>query len=362
MSTKALKKELLAAVVMLLVAAVALSGSTYAWFANNTQVTAKTITATAQSTELLRIARNNILTGAGSYSTTIELSDLDTDAFVPVSAGTDLIKAGNLFKVAQWENETVTATADVHQLAQKYLKATEGTDYAVGDIWLTDNNAANVYFSSKTNIIAKTCVVDTTPDPDVEYGVYAQFIAGSGITTITLATGTALTFDANTGAISNTPVADVVGVTDLAKTKLQNALGALRLTFVPYATTTAGSATNNANDSTASGAAPVFYTLTAANTNGAYNTQNGTTGTNVDADKRISACAATASVSETATLESDATQVISNTVQMTQLNANDAKHFKVYCYLEGCDKQCITGIADKVSYIVSLGFSQASGQ
>ena len=39
MSTKALKKELLVAVVMLLVAAVALSGSTYAWFAMNTQVT-----------------------------------------------------------------------------------------------------------------------------------------------------------------------------------------------------------------------------------------------------------------------------------------------------------------------------------
>ncbi len=39
MSTKALKKELLVAVVMLLVAAVALSGSTYAWFAMNNQVT-----------------------------------------------------------------------------------------------------------------------------------------------------------------------------------------------------------------------------------------------------------------------------------------------------------------------------------
>lgn len=43
MSTKALRKELLAAIAMVIVAAIALSGSTYAWFAVNNTVTAENL-------------------------------------------------------------------------------------------------------------------------------------------------------------------------------------------------------------------------------------------------------------------------------------------------------------------------------
>ena len=55
MSTKALRKELFAAVAMLIVAAIALSGSTYAWFAANTTVTADNmqVTVTSDTTFLL---------------------------------------------------------------------------------------------------------------------------------------------------------------------------------------------------------------------------------------------------------------------------------------------------------------------
>lgn len=49
MSTKALKKELMAAVVMLLVAAIALSGSTFAWFAKNNSVKAEDLTLSVKS-------------------------------------------------------------------------------------------------------------------------------------------------------------------------------------------------------------------------------------------------------------------------------------------------------------------------
>ena len=38
MQSKAIKRQLLAAVAMVLVAAIALGSSTYAWFANNTNV------------------------------------------------------------------------------------------------------------------------------------------------------------------------------------------------------------------------------------------------------------------------------------------------------------------------------------
>ena len=49
MSTKSLKKQLMAAIAMVLVAAVALGSSTYAWFVSNNQVTATTSTISAQS-------------------------------------------------------------------------------------------------------------------------------------------------------------------------------------------------------------------------------------------------------------------------------------------------------------------------
>ncbi len=47
MSTKALRKELLAAIAMVIVAAIALSGSTYAWFSLNTTVKAENMQVTA---------------------------------------------------------------------------------------------------------------------------------------------------------------------------------------------------------------------------------------------------------------------------------------------------------------------------
>ena len=49
MSTKSLKKQLMAAIAMVLVAAVALGSSTYAWFVSNNTVTATTTNISAQS-------------------------------------------------------------------------------------------------------------------------------------------------------------------------------------------------------------------------------------------------------------------------------------------------------------------------
>ena len=47
MNSKAIRKQLLAAVAMVLVAAVALGSSTYAWFANNSSVNARSSTISA---------------------------------------------------------------------------------------------------------------------------------------------------------------------------------------------------------------------------------------------------------------------------------------------------------------------------
>jgi|GEM_PF-537859 len=60
MSTKALRKELLAAIAMVIVAAIALSGSTYAWFAVNNIVTATGMTVKTQVSNNLFIAGDEL--------------------------------------------------------------------------------------------------------------------------------------------------------------------------------------------------------------------------------------------------------------------------------------------------------------
>ena len=49
MSTKSLKKQLMAAIAMVVVAAVALGSSTYAWFANNNSVKAENMSVIASA-------------------------------------------------------------------------------------------------------------------------------------------------------------------------------------------------------------------------------------------------------------------------------------------------------------------------
>lgn len=66
MTVKALKKQLMAAIAMVVVAAVALSSSTYAWFASNNEVEATGLNVTAQSDAPNLVIAN---TSGGTYGT-----------------------------------------------------------------------------------------------------------------------------------------------------------------------------------------------------------------------------------------------------------------------------------------------------
>ncbi len=84
MSTKALRKELFAAVAMLLVAMLALSSSTYAWFASNTQVK-------AEGMQVQAVAEDGILIANSDKAawTTAATAKITTAKLVPTStAGT----------------------------------------------------------------------------------------------------------------------------------------------------------------------------------------------------------------------------------------------------------------------------------
>lgn len=85
MNSKAIKRQLLAAIAMVLVAAIALGSSTYAWFAANDRVTATGLKATAQTgSSALLIAENKDGITDNDFKTTVELNAAAT-RLAPVS-------------------------------------------------------------------------------------------------------------------------------------------------------------------------------------------------------------------------------------------------------------------------------------
>lgn len=79
MTTKSLRKQLMAAIAMVLVAAVALGSSTYAWFVNNAQVTATNVNVQAATAYSLLISQDQ-----SAWGTTTALDAL-TNKLTPVS-------------------------------------------------------------------------------------------------------------------------------------------------------------------------------------------------------------------------------------------------------------------------------------
>lgn len=119
MTSKALKSQLLAAVAMVLVAAIALGGSTFAWFAANSQVTATGMQVQAQSEGGIEIAYSNAAATTGSYSTSATagataasslapISTLDTSAWYHASAA---LATASAARAETYETKTLTETA-----------------------------------------------------------------------------------------------------------------------------------------------------------------------------------------------------------------------------------------------------------
>ena len=85
-TVKALKKQLVAAIAMVLVAAVALGSSTYAWFVTNNKVDATTSTISAQSNAAFMTIKNG-LEGAHLVDTTTATTDVETKPLYPATFG-----------------------------------------------------------------------------------------------------------------------------------------------------------------------------------------------------------------------------------------------------------------------------------
>ena len=120
MSVKTLRKQLFAAIAMVLVAAIALGSSTYAWFVSNNQVTAKTASISAQSNApFLMIAKTG-----DTLTTTSATQEAGTEDKVELYP-------------AQWSNEVTSGT---YQFESAYAKKADNTEilngsrFAVGGV------------------------------------------------------------------------------------------------------------------------------------------------------------------------------------------------------------------------------------
>lgn len=122
-NTKSLKKQLAAAIAMLLVAVVALGSATYAWFVSNNTVTATTTNISAQSNSAYLVIDN---AAAGATKTTSTSAATASETFSP---DTKLYPA-------QWKN---TVDTNTWQFESAYASAKDastekgGTRFAVGD-------------------------------------------------------------------------------------------------------------------------------------------------------------------------------------------------------------------------------------
>jgi hypothetical protein len=148
-SVKSLQKQLLAAVAMVLVAAIAMSSATYAWFMSNTQVTASSATMTASTAYTLLISEGaKASDGSSAWSTAHEMSvnhvvteteasttdgpyyghskgDVIPVALVPVSTIGDLNDSNGLDFMKDDEWVTADKTA-----ADANTNVTQGSSYA----------------------------------------------------------------------------------------------------------------------------------------------------------------------------------------------------------------------------------------
>lgn len=119
MNSKAIRKQLLAAVAMVLVAAVALGSSTYAWFAANSNVTAEGMSVNAQAENGLIIANSDGSTWGSTAQATVGSATL-----YPISTK----------DTTTWYHAVSTAqdNAQASQDASKYTQPITGVSNGVG--------------------------------------------------------------------------------------------------------------------------------------------------------------------------------------------------------------------------------------
>ena len=281
MTTKSIRKQLMAAIAMVLVAAVALGSSTYAWFVSNTKVTAGAFTATATTSNALEISNDGT-----TWLTSIDLGT-GLDTWAPVST-TDMA----LFaKDKTWE----TSANSKGNVVTAWDDATAGTHYYTKTFYLKANQDCTVQLN------ANTLVQETTATKNgILNAMRIGFVSGAEKVVYQVA-------DTNvSSAASSRDTTEFTTAVDGISKAIEVAAGSPN-TYSVANTDFTRTATITTNGST--GATTVSDAIIAASTD------NSTLGT-------------------------------ANANYIVQLTANTSKLVTVYIWLEGCDYDCVSSIAE----------------
>jgi len=305
MTVKSLRKQLAAAIAMTLVATVALGSSTYAWFVNNTKVTAETVQVTAKAANTLLISE----TGAANWKTTLPIpASAELTEMVPVSTIGSDGAALTFVKDTAWTMDTT----DNKDYASTFAAAVENTDYYYTDFDIKCSVAdTKLYLDSETTF---TMGVDDNGMPNDT----SDDITADDDVLATLRLG--LVVD------GKTYIYQIVG-TNLASTYDTSINAATAVNGIAKAIDSTGAAAN-LNVDNASGGVGVLPLATAP-----------TSGTTF----------------VTATNSAD--------LLYTFANADDVVNIKVYIWMEGCDYDCNSAMVSTITaqkVLANLGFAVAN--
>ena len=127
---------------MVLVAAVALGSSTYAWFVNNTKVTADNVTVTAKAANTLLISHAD----ENAWGTTAKFKAETATEFVPVST----INATKFYKDNKWATETAEGTQKGEYTAVEFTEADSTKDYFTDTFQIKSSQDCGLYLDTDT--------------------------------------------------------------------------------------------------------------------------------------------------------------------------------------------------------------------
>lgn len=187
-TVKALKKQLVAAIAMVLVAAVALGSSTYAWFVTNNKVDATTSTISAQSNAAFMTIANGT-SGAKSVDTTSVTTTVTTKALYPATfgeeegstKGTFMTGYGTTLENGALKGELTTigtpenAVTKEYALQQDYNISSKGQNLAA----LKVEKVENATGAASTSELAKALRVLVTNDDCSAWVVYGLDATGA---------------------------------------------------------------------------------------------------------------------------------------------------------------------------------------
>lgn len=282
-SVKSLKKQLMAAIAMVCVAAIALGTSTYAWFVNNTRVTAGEFSATATTSNALEISDDG-----NTWLTSIDLTK-DMNTWAPVST-TDMA----LFaKDATWGK----SNHDKGNVVTAWEDATANTHYYTKTFYLKANQDCRVQLDANT-LLRET----TTTKNGILNAMRIGFVSGDEKVVYQIT-------DTNVSAAASRrdTTEDTNAVDGIAKAIKVTADGSGANTYA---------------------VADTAFTRTATITT------NGATGVTTANDALIAPSTDNSNLGT------------ANDKYVVELTANTAKEVTVYIWLEGCDYDCVSSIAE----------------